>query len=61
MRKQNRVVFSQLSIATSGQPAYHLVKQHDEDKDGSTAWHLLIEWFYGDVLKVKTADTARAR
>eukprot|EP00957_Ditylum_brightwellii_P007939 601420-Ditylum_brightwellii.AAC.1 len=33
MRNQNRVFFSQLSVATPGGTAYHLVKQYDEDKD----------------------------
>ena len=61
MRNQNRVVFSQLSVATSGGTAYHLVKQHDEDKDGYAAWQSLIKWFDGDVLKAETADTVRAR
>eukprot|EP00957_Ditylum_brightwellii_P063986 4854104-Ditylum_brightwellii.AAC.1 len=61
MRNQNRMVFSQLSVATSGGISYHLMKQHGEDKEGYTAWHSLIEWFNGDVLKVKTADTIRTR
>eukprot|EP00957_Ditylum_brightwellii_P189734 14442947-Ditylum_brightwellii.AAC.1 len=61
MRNQNRLVFSQLSVSTSGGTVYHLVKQHDEDKDGYTAWQSLIKWFDGDVLEAKTADTARAR
>eukprot|EP00957_Ditylum_brightwellii_P114423 8723707-Ditylum_brightwellii.AAC.1 len=59
MRNQNRVVFSNLSVATSGGTAHQLVKQHDEDKDGYAACHSLIKWFDGDVLKAKTADTVR--
>eukprot|EP00957_Ditylum_brightwellii_P202123 15328702-Ditylum_brightwellii.AAC.1 len=55
MRNQNREIFSQLSVATSGGTAYHLVKQHDENKDRYAAWHLLIELFDGDVLKAETA------
>eukprot|EP00957_Ditylum_brightwellii_P080822 6148165-Ditylum_brightwellii.AAC.1 len=43
MRSQNRVVFSQLSVAMLGGTAYHLVKQHDKDKDGHAAWNSLIE------------------
>eukprot|EP00957_Ditylum_brightwellii_P155664 11849959-Ditylum_brightwellii.AAC.1 len=61
MRNQKRVVLSQLSVATSGGTAYHLVKQHDKDKDGHAAWQSLIKWFDGDVLKAKTADTIRAK
>eukprot|EP00957_Ditylum_brightwellii_P027975 2113395-Ditylum_brightwellii.AAC.1 len=37
MRNQNRVVFSQMSVATLGGTPYHLVKQHDKDKDGHDA------------------------
>eukprot|EP00957_Ditylum_brightwellii_P034033 2577719-Ditylum_brightwellii.AAC.1 len=55
------VVFSKLSVATSGGTAYHLVKQHKKDKDLYAAWQSLIEWFDVDVLKAKTADTIRAR
>jgi hypothetical protein len=61
MRNQNRVVFSQLSVATPGGTAYHFVKQHDKNKDGHAAWHSLIELFDGNVLKAETADTVRAR
>eukprot|EP00957_Ditylum_brightwellii_P196770 14991593-Ditylum_brightwellii.AAC.1 len=61
MRNQNRVVFSQLSVASSGGTAYHLVKQHDEDKDGYAAWHSLIKWFDSDILKAETADTIMTR
>eukprot|EP00957_Ditylum_brightwellii_P201219 15324633-Ditylum_brightwellii.AAC.1 len=35
--------------------------RHDKDKAGHAAWHSLIKWFDGDVLKAKTADTVRAR
>eukprot|EP00957_Ditylum_brightwellii_P095584 7281045-Ditylum_brightwellii.AAC.1 len=61
MRNQNRVVFSQLSVSTSGGTEYYLVKRHDEDKVGYAAWQSLIEWFNGDVLNAETADTVRAR
>eukprot|EP00957_Ditylum_brightwellii_P196099 14941919-Ditylum_brightwellii.AAC.1 len=55
------MVFSQLSVATSRGTAHHLVKQHNEDKDGYALWQSLIEWFDGDVLKAETVDTIRAR
>eukprot|EP00957_Ditylum_brightwellii_P001946 149901-Ditylum_brightwellii.AAC.1 len=61
MRNQNKMVFSQLSVATSGGKAYHLMKQHDENKDGYAAWYTLIKWFDSDILKVKAADTVRER
>eukprot|EP00957_Ditylum_brightwellii_P121237 9245583-Ditylum_brightwellii.AAC.1 len=54
------MVLSQLSVATSGGASYHLVKLHDEDKDGYAAWQSLIKWFDCDVLKAETADTVRA-
>eukprot|EP00957_Ditylum_brightwellii_P053505 4055057-Ditylum_brightwellii.AAC.1 len=33
----NRVVHSQLLVATSSGTAYHIVKQHDTEKDGNVA------------------------
>lgn len=55
----NRIVYSQLSVATSGGTAYHLVKQFESEKDGHAAWSALCEWYDGDTMKAETADTIR--
>lgn len=46
--RMNRIVFSQLSVATANGDAYHLVLKHNEMKDGNGAWKELLEWYDGD-------------
>eukprot|EP00957_Ditylum_brightwellii_P035991 2726652-Ditylum_brightwellii.AAC.1 len=58
---QNRVVFLQLSVATSEGMAFHLVKQFEDEKDRYAALQALMEWFDGDVLKTEMANTVRNR
>eukprot|EP00957_Ditylum_brightwellii_P037701 2851182-Ditylum_brightwellii.AAC.1 len=57
----NRIVFSQLSVATSAGTTYHIVKQYDNEKDGYVVWAALLEWHYGDVVKSETLDTIQSR
>ena len=57
----NCIVYSQLSVATSGGTAYHIVKQFENEKDGHAAWNALCEWHDGDTMKAETADTIRER
>jgi hypothetical protein len=57
----NRVVYSQLYVATVDGTVHHLVKQHENEKDGNAAWKLLCEWYDGDVIKNKTVETLRSR
>ena len=57
----NRIVYSQLAVATSGGTAYHIVKAHDRRKDGHAAWRDLCQWFDGDAMKNETADNLRAK
>eukprot|EP00957_Ditylum_brightwellii_P044584 3380778-Ditylum_brightwellii.AAC.1 len=57
----NQVVYLQLTVATLGGTAYHLVKAHEKEKDEYEAWQLLLEWYDGDELENKTANLLRAR
>jgi hypothetical protein len=59
--RMNRIVFSQLSVATANGDAYHLVLKHNETKDGNGAWNELLEWYDGDAVRSETADTLRAK
>eukprot|EP00957_Ditylum_brightwellii_P176166 13414037-Ditylum_brightwellii.AAC.1 len=49
----NRIVYSQLSVATTVGTTYHLVKQFEKEKDGHAAWSTFVEWFDGDVMRTK--------
>eukprot|EP00957_Ditylum_brightwellii_P185056 14092894-Ditylum_brightwellii.AAC.1 len=57
----NHIAYSQLSVATSGGMAYHIVKQFKNEKDGHAAWNALCECHDGDTMKAETADTIRDR
>ena len=59
--KMNRIVYSQLAVATVDGTAYHLVKQHEDSRDGHGAWTALITWYDGDSVKYETAKTIRSR
>lgn len=59
--RMNRIVFSQLSVATASGEAFHLVLKHNEEKDGNGAWKELLEWYDGDAVKSETADTLRSK
>src|SRR5687767_14688062 len=37
-QRMNRVVYSQLAVATVDGTAYHLVRRFEEEKDGFGAW-----------------------
>jgi hypothetical protein len=54
-------VYAQLFVATVDGTAHHLVKQHEADKDGHAAWASLCNWFDGDIIKNRTAETRRSR
>ena len=49
----NCVVYSQLSVATVGGTAYHLIKKHEDDENGYVAWNALCEWYDGNSVKSK--------
>eukprot|EP00957_Ditylum_brightwellii_P000324 25411-Ditylum_brightwellii.AAC.1 len=55
----DRIVYSQLSVATSGGTAYYLVKQFESENDGHAAWSALCEVYDGDTMKAETADKIR--
>ena len=57
----NKVVYSQLSVATVDGNAFHLVKRHKESKNGHQAWVSLVQWFDGDTVKNETSEDIRVR
>ena len=57
----NKVVYSQLSVATVDGNAFHLVKRHEESKNGHEAWSSLVQWFDGDTVKNETSEDIRVR
>eukprot|EP00957_Ditylum_brightwellii_P142145 10829916-Ditylum_brightwellii.AAC.1 len=61
MSHHNIVVYSQLSVATSGGTAYHLIKQFHDENNGPAVWQALIKLYDGDVLKAETADAVKKR
>lgn len=60
-QRMNRVVYSQLAVATVEGTAYHLVKQFDEQKDGNAAWTAMCAWYDGDQIRNETSETLRAK
>ena len=52
----NKVVFSQLLLATVEGTAYHLVHRHGNDANGHGAWLSLKEWYDGDAVKYETVE-----
>lgn len=60
-QKMNKIVYSQLAVATCDGTAYHLVKKHEETKDGNAAWNELLQWYDGDHIRTETADSLRAK
>ena len=59
--KMNAIVYSQLAVATVDGNAHHLVKQHEDTRDGYAAWQALVEWFDGDIIKNETAEALREK
>ena len=59
--KMNKIVFSQLAVATVDGTAFHIVRQFNDEKDGYKAWKALIEWYEGDVVKNETAEELRQK
>jgi hypothetical protein len=59
--QMNRVVYAQLYVAMVDGMAHHLRKQHDVNKDDNAAWKSLCDWFDGDLIWNKTAETTRSR
>ena len=57
----NKVVYSQLLLATVEGTAYHLVHKHEDDSNGHGAWESLKEWYDGDAVKYETVEQLRHR
>ena len=55
----NKIVYSQLSVATADGTAHHLIKKFDDVKDGHKAWKALCEWYDGDAVKSENAEGIR--
>jgi len=59
--RMNRVVYSQLAVATVDGTAYHLVRQFEELKDGHEAWNALCGWFDRDQIRNETLESLRSK
>lgn len=59
--RMNRVVYSQLAVATVDGTAYHLVRNFEDEKDGHEAWMALCEWFDGDQIRNETSESLRSK
>ena len=57
----NKVVYSQLSVATVDGNAHHLVKEHEKTKDIFACWLSLCTWYDGDTVKNETSEDIRAK
>ena len=57
--QMNQVVYSQIAVTTVVGTAHHLIKQHEDDKNGYGSWNDLCEWYDGYAVKNKTADNLR--
>lgn len=58
---KNKIVYSQLSVATVDGTAYHLVRNFDDTKDGHAAWKALCEWYDGEEIRTEAAENARSK
>ena len=59
--QMNRVVYSQLAVATVGGTANHPMKQYEVDENGYRTWNTLCEWYDGDAVKNKTSYSLRSK
>ena len=57
--RMTRVVYLQLAASTVDGTAYHLVKQHEDTKNGHLAWHAMCDWYDGDTVKNEMAEALR--
>ena len=55
---ENKIVYSQLAVATVDGTAYHLVKKHDVSKDGYKAWKDLCQWYNGEEFCTEAVESA---
>ena len=57
----NKVVYSQLSVATMDGNEHHMVKKHKRTKNGHACWQSLITWYDGDTIKNETSKDIREK
>ena len=48
-------------MVTGGGAAHHLVKIFEDMKDVNAAWKSIFEWYDGDVMKNKSAESLRSK
>ena len=58
---ENKIVYSQLVVATVDGTAYHLVKKHDRNKDGHKIWKDLCQWYDGEEVRTEAAESSRSK
>ena len=57
--RESRIVYAQLSVATIGGTANHLIKKFDSTKNGYSAWEALCNWYDGEMIQNETSDALR--
>ena len=57
----NKIVYSQLSVATVDGNAHHLVKKHERTKNGHECWQSLLTWYDGDTVRNETSEDIRGK
>ena len=58
---KNRILYSQLVVATASGTAHHLVQPYEDMMSGFSAWQALLLWYNRDVIKQETAETLRTK
>ena len=59
--QNNRVVYFQLAVATIVGTEHHLVKQHEDIKNGYGSWKAFCECYYGGATKNETSGSLKSK
>ena len=59
--QMNRLVYSQLAVATVVGTTHHLVKKYEEAKNRNSASNALCEWNDGGYIKNEKSDSLRSK
>ena len=59
--QMNRVVYSQLAVATVGGTAHHIIKKYEDDKNGYGACNAFCELYDWGAVKNKAAYSLRSK
>ena len=57
----NKIVYSQLSVATVDGTAHHIVMNYAESKNEYQAWKDLVQWYEGDSVRNEIAEELRSK